>query len=79
MSPDATRKHHPLSRLAADARYAAGHRSEPQTAADTWMALNTSLATDVDHQPSERKIVPEPADGQWEGRNECGVGGDFVI
>jgi len=64
VSPDATRKHHPLSRLAADARYAAGHRSEPQTAADT--------RDGYQHQPGHRRrtpairgvVVREAADGQ---------------
>jgi hypothetical protein len=64
LSPDATRKHHPLSRLAADARYAAGHPSEPQTAADT--------RDGYQHQPGHRRrtpavrgvVVREAADGQ---------------
>jgi hypothetical protein len=70
VSPDATRKHHPLSRLAADARYAAGHRSEPQTAADT--------RDGYQHQPGHRRrtpairgvVVREAANGQSADRSD---------
>jgi hypothetical protein len=45
-----------VSTLVAGVRSAAGHPSGPQTAADTDMAIDTSLATSAGHQPSG---------GQW--------------
>jgi hypothetical protein len=41
-----------VSTLVAGVRSAAGHPSRPQTAADTGLAINTSLATSAGHQPS---------------------------
>jgi hypothetical protein len=41
-----------VSTLVAGARWAAGHPSGPQTAADIGMAIDTSLAMSAGHQPS---------------------------
>jgi hypothetical protein len=46
----------PVSTLVAGVRSAAGHPSEPKIAADTGVAIDTSLATSAGHQPSG---------GQW--------------
>jgi hypothetical protein len=45
-----------VSTLVAGVRSAAGHPSEPKIAADTGVAIDTSLATSAGHQPSG---------GQW--------------
>jgi hypothetical protein len=41
-----------VSTLVAGVRSAAGHPSGPQIAADTGIAIDTSLATSAGHQPS---------------------------
>ena len=40
----------------AGVRSAAGHPSGPQTAADTGLAIDTSLAMSAGHQPSGRLV-----------------------
>jgi hypothetical protein len=44
-----------VSALVAGVREAAGHPSGPQIAADTGLAIDTSLATCAGHQPSGRR------------------------
>jgi hypothetical protein len=53
-----------VSTLVAGVRAAAGHPSGPQTATDTGLAIDTSLATSAGHQPSGGRSFRKQRTGQ---------------